>query len=217
MIGLKLPENFNRPYLAFNLMDFWRRWHMSFSFWLRDYLQERLPQRRRTWPLTSYCYSVIVTMLLGGLWHGISWTFLTWGALHGVALAVVRGWKNSRRGKRPTTAGTLLATLITFHFVCFTWIFFHASSMPNAIELLGRLGSLSQAVGWSHDNLTLPVLGVLAFAAITHCLPLKWLDGSANLLGRAPFWLQGAALAGLVLLIQTISGRGSATFIYGNF
>jgi len=217
LLGLKLPENFNRPYISVNLMDFWRRWHISFSFWLRDYIQERLPQRRRTYPLTSYCYSVVLTFLLGGLWHGIGWTFFTWGLLHGVALAAVRLWtqwrKRSRGKKRPSVAGTLVAQVITFHFVCFTWIFFHASSMQNAFEVLGRLGSMT----WGHDNLTLPILGVMGLAAVAHCLPVKWLDGSADLVGRMPFWVQGLALAGLVLAIQSLSGRGSATFIYGSF
>ena len=218
LMGLRLPENFNRPYLAINLMDFWRRWHISFSTWLRDYIQERLPQNRRKKPMLSYSYTVIVTFLLGGLWHGIGWTFLTWGALHGVALATVRLYKNRQpRGKQPTRWGTIVATILTFHFVCFTWIFFHASSMANAWEILTRLATLTQAHSWSHDNLTPAILVVLACAAIAHCLPIKLLDRSANLLGSLPFWLQGAALAALVLLIQTLSGRGSATFIYGSF
>jgi D-alanyl-lipoteichoic acid acyltransferase DltB (MBOAT superfamily) len=213
LLGLKLPENFNRPYLAVNLIDFWRRWHISFSIWLRDYIQERLPQNRRRRPLLSYCSTVIVTFLIGGLWHGIAWTFLAWGALHGFALAAVRFWKNARRGKKPTQPGTVFATILTFHFVCFTWIFFNASSLENAWEILGRLGSLT----FSHDNLTLPILGVMAFAALAHCAPTRWLDWGSNLTARAPFWLQGAALAGVVLLIQTLSGKGSANFIYGSF
>jgi alginate O-acetyltransferase complex protein AlgI len=217
LLGLRLPENFNRPYLAASLIDFWRRWHISFSTWLRDYIQERLPQNRRKRPLFSYCYTVLVTFLLGGLWHGIAWTFLTWGALHGVALAINRIWRNTRRGKQPTRLGSAFATLLTFHVVCFTWIFFNASSMANAREILSRLATLGTATGWSHDNLTLPILGVLLLAVLLHCLPIKLLDRSANLFGRMPFWVQGAALAGLVLLIQTISGRGSAGFIYGNF
>jgi len=216
LLGLRLPENFNRPYLAVNLMDFWRRWHISFSTWLRDYIQERLPQRRRTHPLASYCYTVVLTFVLGGLWHGIGWTFLTWGLLHGVALAAVRVWKQLRktpRGKKPSRAGVAVATFVTFHFVCFTWIFFHAASMGNAYEVLARLGSLT----WGHENLTPAIVGVLALGAVLHCLPLKLLDGSAELLGRMPFWVQGAAVAGLVVLIESLSGRGSATFIYGSF
>ncbi|HEY0263909.1 MAG TPA: MBOAT family O-acyltransferase [Granulicella sp.] len=213
LLGLELPENFRQPYLSVNLMEFWRRWHISFSEWLRDYLMDSLPQRRRQWPLLSYCYSVIVTMMLGGLWHGLSWTFLTWGALHGVALACVRLWKQMRKGKQPIPGGKVLATLGTFHFVCFTWIFFNASSMANAWEVLGRIGSNT----WSVENLTLPVIGMLMLAAVAHCLPLKWLENSAMLMGRVPFWVQGAALAALVLLIQTVSGKGAAPFVYGNF
>ena len=213
LLGLRLPENFRQPYLSVNVMEFWRRWHISFSEWLRDYLMESLPQRRRQYPMLSYSYSVILTMMLGGLWHGLSWTFLIWGALHGVALAGVRMWKQYRKGKKPSTWGKVAGTVLTFHFVCFTWIFFNASSVGNALELLKRIGSNT----WSVGNLTLPLVGVMMVGAIAHCLPLKWLDSGSKLVGRVPFWVQGAALAGLVLLIQTLSGRGSAPFVYGSF
>ncbi len=217
LLGLVLPENFRRPYLSPNVGEFWRRWHMSFSFWLRDYIQERLPQNKRKYPLASYCYTALVTFLLGGLWHGIAWTFLVWGLLHGVALATYGIWRAKRGRRKATLPGTIVGTLVTFHFVCFTWIFFNASSLGNAWEMLGRLGSLAGKTGWSHDNLTLPIVGVLLFAAVTHCLPLKWLDWSGSALGRMPFWVQGAALAGLVLAIQSLAGKGSAGFIYGSF
>jgi alginate O-acetyltransferase complex protein AlgI len=214
LLGLRLPENFERPYLAVNLADFWRRWHMSFSFWLRDYLQEPLARRfRRKRPLLTYTWSVTATMMLGGIWHGISWTFLTWGALHGLALAAVQLWRSKRGRRKGRPLGIAISTLATFHFVCFTWIFFNASSLSNAFEMLGRLGSLT----FTHDNLPPPILSVLALAAILHCLPLKLLDRGAALTARLPFWAQGAALAALVLLIQTLSGRGSAGFIYGSF
>jgi len=214
LLGLRLPENFLRPYLSANLGDFWRRWHMSFSFWLRDYIQEPLSmKRRRKHPLQTYTWTVIVTFLLGGLWHGIAWMFLVWGALHGVALAVVQLWKKFRGRRKATPAGTVFATLLTFHFVCFTWIFFNASSLSNAGAILGRLGSHT----FTHDNLTPAILGVLALAAALHCLPLRLFDGSAALVSRMPFWAQGAALATLVVVIQTLAGKGSAGFIYGNF
>ena len=217
LLGLQLPENFKRPYLSANVGDFWRRWHMSFSFWLRDYIQERLPQNKRKYPLASYCYTALVTFLLGGLWHGIAWTFLVWGALHGVALAAYGVWRSKRGRRKATLPGTIFATFVTFHFVCFTWIFFNASSLANAWEMLGRLGSLAGRQGWNHDNLTWPIVGVLVVAAVAHCLPLKWLDWSGTTLGKLPFWVQGAALAGLVLAIQSLAGKGSAGFIYGSF
>src|ERR1700710_866843 len=104
----------------------------------------------------------MVTMMLGGLWHGLSWTFLIWGALHGGALAVVRLWKQGRKGKKPTAWGKVAATLLTFNFVCFTWIFFNASSLGNAMAILQRIGSNT----WSVGNLTLPIVGVLVLAAV---------------------------------------------------
>ena len=222
LLRLRLPENFRQPYLSMNLIEFWQRWHITFSQWLRDYVMDSLPQRRRERPLLSYGYSVIVTMMLGGLWHGIGWTFLAWGTLHGVALASVRLWKQAgwvkrlKRGRKtllPGNLGRFVAGLLTFHFVCFTWIFFNASSMANAGSILGRIVSNT----WTVENLTWPVVLVMVLAAAAHCLPLGWLDGSAKVLGQAPFWVQGAALAGLVLLIQTVSGRGSAPFVYGSF
>jgi D-alanyl-lipoteichoic acid acyltransferase DltB (MBOAT superfamily) len=187
LLGIRLPENFRRPYLSVNVADFWRRWHITFSEWLRDYLFDVLPKRRK-WPVLSYGYAFLITFILGGLWHGISWTFLIWGVLHGLAL-------------------------LTFHFVCFTWIFFRATSLGNALAILRGLGSGT----WSSANLTPLLLGVMLLAAVIHSLPEGWFDVSARLAGSAPFWVQGLAMAALVLLIQTLAGRGSAPFVYGNF
>ena len=168
--------------------------------------------------MASYVYTVIVTFLLGGLWHGIAWTFLTWGALHGIALAAVRLYKNRQpRGYKGTPWGRACR-----HIRHLPLRLLHLDLLQRLLdgERVGDPGPPRHPPhrpGLARDNLTLPILGVLALAAILHCLPLKLLDRSATLLGRAPFWLQGAALAALVLLIQTLSGRGSATFIYGNF
>src|SRR5208283_1705056 len=101
LLGVQLPENFRRPYLSVNIADFWRRKH----------------------PLLSYSYAFLITFTLGGLWHGISWTFLIWGVLHGLALGVVFAWKLWRRLPSPHWWAKLLGGLITFNFVCFTWIF----------------------------------------------------------------------------------------------
>src|SRR5579863_398034 len=126
LLGIQLPENFRQPYLSANLADFWRRWHITFSNWLRDYVFDLLPKRRKH-PLISYSYAFLITFTLGGLWHGISWTFLIWGVLHGLGLGVVFAWKLWR--KLPSTFWwtKTLGILATFHFVCFTWIFFRAS------------------------------------------------------------------------------------------
>jgi alginate O-acetyltransferase complex protein AlgI len=212
LLGIRLPENFRRPYLAVNVADFWRRWHITFSEWLRDYLFDFLPKRRK-WPVLSYSYAFLITMMLGGLWHAISWNFLIWGALHGLALGVVFAWKRRRVVPSPAWWAKLVGGLVTFHFVCFTWIFFRASSLPNALDLLRGLGSFTGSLA----NVTPLLAGVMLLAAVLHCLPPRWFEVSTGVAARAPFWVQGVAMAALVLLIQTLAGRGSAPFVYGNF
>jgi D-alanyl-lipoteichoic acid acyltransferase DltB (MBOAT superfamily) len=212
LLGIRLPENFRQPYLSVNLADFWRRWHMSFSNWLFTYLFDPLPKRRKH-PLLSYSYAVLITFILGGLWHGISWNFLIWGVLHGLALGVVFAWKLRRKFPSHFWWAKALGILITFHFVCFAWIFFRAATLENALVILRGLGALT----WSAGNLTPLVLGVLLLAAVLHSLPARWFEISAGVAARMPFWVQGLALAAMVLLIQTLAGRGSAPFVYGNF
>jgi D-alanyl-lipoteichoic acid acyltransferase DltB (MBOAT superfamily) len=212
LLGIRLPENFRQPYLAVNVAEFWRRWHITFSEWLRDYLFDVLPKRRKH-PVLSYGYAFLVTFTLGGLWHGISWTFLIWGVLHGLALGVVFAWKRIRKLPSPFWWAKLVGGLVTFHFVCFTWVFFRATSLENALAILRSLDALT----WSADNLTPLLLGVLVLAAVIHSLPPHWFEISAAVAARTPFWVQGLAMAGLILLIQTLAGRGSAPFVYGNF
>src|SRR5580658_5716089 len=212
LLGIKLPENFKRPYLAVNVAEFWRRWHITFSEWLRDYLFDFLPKRRK-FPVLSYGYAFLITFTLGGLWHGISWNFLIWGVLHGLALGVVFAWKRVRKVPSPHWWAKALGALITFHFVCFTWIFFRATSLENALAILRSLGALT----WSTENLTPLVLCVMVLAAVIHCFPPRWFESSAELVGGTPFWVQGLAMAALILIIQTLAGRGSAPFVYGNF
>jgi D-alanyl-lipoteichoic acid acyltransferase DltB (MBOAT superfamily) len=122
LLGVDLPRNFDRPYLSVNVAEFWRRWHISFSNWLRDYLYYSIPGKRtRIMPYAG----LVITMLLGGLWHGVTWTFAIWGVLHGSALAATRWWVGRRGRSRPqsTPLGRALAIFGTYQFVCFAWIF----------------------------------------------------------------------------------------------
>jgi D-alanyl-lipoteichoic acid acyltransferase DltB (MBOAT superfamily) len=212
LLGIELPENFSRPYLSVNMSQFWKRWHISFSNWLFLYLFDVFPKRRK-YPVLSYGYSVFLTMMLGGLWHGISWNFLIWGMLHGVALGVVFAWKRWRVIPSPAAWAKLLGGLLTFHFVCLTWIFFRSGTLSNALAIFRGLGSLT----WSTENVRPMLIGVLLLAAVAHCLPPRWFEGFTRLASKSPFWVQGLAMAGLILLIQTLAGRGSAPFVYGNF
>jgi D-alanyl-lipoteichoic acid acyltransferase DltB (MBOAT superfamily) len=214
LLGLKLPENFNRPYQALNIADFWRRWHISLSNWLRDYLYFSLPGLRSKWKVFTYM-NLFVTMLLGGLWHGANWTFIVWGALHGGALAVQHGWRTMRGNPKPPAEWwrRLGPTLLTGHFVAFAWIFFRAASMENAMEVVGRLGSGTVAF----DNITGGVAAVMAVGLAGHFMPRKWSDWTAGRFVAAPFYAQAAALAALVILIEYLSMTGAAPFLYTQF
>jgi alginate O-acetyltransferase complex protein AlgI len=138
LIGIRLPNNFLRPYGAFSLIDFWRRWHITLSFWLRDYLYIPLGGNRDG-RLRTYV-NMIITMTLGGLWHGASWTFVIWGVLHGIGVAFVHLVRDliRRAGfKSPPRWWNVVGLVLTFHFVTLLWVFFRAPSLDKARTMLG--------------------------------------------------------------------------------
>ena len=139
LLGFRLPINFNSPYKAFSVQDFWHRWHISLSTWLRDYLYISLGGNRKG-KIRTYA-NLMITMLLGGLWHGASFKFVAWGGLHGVALAVNRFWRERGQAAWWTRLRLFkfLGGVLTFHFVCLAWIFFRASSMEVAFDVIERI------------------------------------------------------------------------------
>jgi D-alanyl-lipoteichoic acid acyltransferase DltB (MBOAT superfamily) len=214
LLGIVVPDNFNRPYWADSIADFWRRWHITFSNWLRDYLYFSLPQSRKGWKGWDYVNPMIV-MLLGGLWHGIGWTFIAWGLLHGVGLATHRLWMNlrgKRKGKPPRWEQGL-GIFVTLQFVCLTWIFFRAPDIATAWTVLGRIGSGT----WGVDNISATMVAWFAIAIAVQFIPVKWFGSSVELFGRTPFVVQGATMAAVILLIEFMAGRGSTSFVYSNF
>ena len=211
LLGLAVPDNFNRPYWSVSIADFWRRWHITFSNWLRDYVYFSLPSARK-WKGWNYINPIIV-MLLGGLWHGIGWTFVAWGLLHGVGLSMQRVLQVIRGKRTPTAWGKVLSIFFTFHFVCLTWVFFRAQDIGTAWAVLGRIGSGT----WSTDNIKLTMVAWFAVAILVQFIPVKWFARTVELFGRTPFLVQGAAIAGVVLAIEKMSGQGSTTFVYSNF
>ncbi len=144
LMGFRLPQNFRSPYCALNLQDFWRRWHISLSQWLRDYLYISMGGNRR-----GNCYvNIILTMVIGGLWHGSGLNFLIWGFFHGVGQAVARAWRLLLQsfGVAPAEGtrrrvGTVLAWALTFHFVALLWIFFRTDSFEAAWSIMTRVVS----------------------------------------------------------------------------
>jgi D-alanyl-lipoteichoic acid acyltransferase DltB (MBOAT superfamily) len=212
LLGVQLPANFNRPYIAENIADFWRRWHISLSNWLRDYLYFSMPGKRtRCMPYIS----LIVTFTIGGLWHGAHWTFLVWGLLHGVGLAVVRLGQVLRGHKKPAANWPLrvLRAVVTFHFVAFAWIFFRAADLHTAGEICAQIGSFHFAFG----NVTGPFLLVLGIALALHLSPKAWYRKLQQTYSTSPALVQAAAMVLLIVAIEYVGATGAAPFIYTKF
>ncbi|HSB29863.1 MAG TPA: MBOAT family protein [Pyrinomonadaceae bacterium] len=210
LLGFKLPDNFNSPYRAQNLRDFWRRWHITLSSWLFDYVYISIGGlRKRRFNLYR---NLFLTFLIGGLWHGASWTFVVWGALHGLGLALNQWW--STRFKRRVRVWWLkvLCTIATFNFICLTWIVFRSQTLSQAVEVLKRLSVFQ----FSTANLPTSLLLLLVVGFASHFAPAKFVmrvrDGWA--------WLPAPAQALIVLSVAAglyyVSGA-EVQFIYGNF
>jgi alginate O-acetyltransferase complex protein AlgI len=210
LLGIKLPPNFNAPYAAENIADFWRRWHITLSNWLRDYLYFSLPGKRsKVMPYLN----LIITMVIGGLWHGASWNFVIWGALHGVGLAAVRLWQVYTGTAKAAGFWRYVSIFATFHFVTFAWIFFRAPDLPTAFGILSRVGSLTASAA----NLSAPLALILTIGILAHFVPKKWYDLSLGLFARAPFYAQALVLAMLVIGLQYVAQTGATPFIYNRF
>ena len=206
MFGLQLPFNFNAPYTAVSVRDFWRRWHMTLSRFLRDYLYVPLGGNRVS-PLRQ-ASNVVATMLLGGLWHGANWTFVVWGGLHGCALAVNHVW--AARGFRlPRPVGWLLTLL----FVMACWVLFRASGFVEAGQIIASMGGWHGLghVSLDREYLLALVAGALAAALgpVSQDAALRWL--------KPRTWLALPAGALLAYLLLLIGGRLPNVFIYFQF
>jgi D-alanyl-lipoteichoic acid acyltransferase DltB (MBOAT superfamily) len=216
LLGYTFPPNFDAPYKSRNLQEFWRRWHISLSSWLRDYLYVPLGGNRKG-PWKTY-RNLLLTMLLGGLWHGAAWTFVIWGALHGGALAALRFWQRRREatGRRAMLsgpAGQVVAGLVTFHYVCLAWVFFRAPSFGDAVAVLRQIG----AGTFDTSNLAAPVLAVLAIGYAGHLMPRRAFDGAAHVFGRLPAFAQGAAMLLVGLGLKSVAVQAAVPFIYFQF
>jgi alginate O-acetyltransferase complex protein AlgI len=212
LFGYELPENFDAPYVAGDLQDFWRRWHISLSTWLRDYLYKPLGGSRRG-PVATY-RNLMITMVLGGLWHGASWNFVVWGALHGGVLAVTRVWQRSRsQAAAAGPVGRAVAVLATFHFVCFAWIFFRAPTFEDATLVLRHLAGGA----WTLDHIAPKVLLVLGVAVGLHVAPRDIETRARDWFAATPALVQGLVLAAAAIALHMASGLKPEPFVYGQF
>lgn len=208
LLGYSFPRNFDQPYRASSMQAFWRRWHISLSSWLRDYLYVPLGGGRKG--LVSSCINVFITMVLGGLWHGAAWTFLAWGALHG-GVQVIERLGRAAFGDRKVVP-TVVGVLVTFHIVCLGWILFRAESFELAMQMLQGLGRIGPVTALTPLLLTL-IVGGLAM----HWLPPRAVEGIAERLKAAPSLTLGLLIGAAILLVEAVRPEGVAPFIYFQF
>ena len=214
LFDFDLVVNFRRPYAAASITDFWRRWHISLSTWLRDYLYISLGGNRLGQWATYR--NLMLTMLLGGLWHGANWTFLFWGGLHGIYLAAER-FLGSRHSVRAVVARIprFLKVLVSFHLVCLAWVFFRASTFGDAIRILHGIAQVRPwHLPWTETKIRFWAMGLgwLAF---------EWLEEKAHLVERyvaSPLLLRFAVMYGGIAYIFLYGQMAtSKAFIYFQF
>ena len=212
LLGVNIPENFNLPYRSTNLREFWQRWHISLSTWLRDYLYIPLGGSRGS-RFRTYV-NLMITMVLGGLWHGAATTFLAWGAIHGLCLVGTRIFQRARpRAERTTPLLKAIKVLLTFHLVTAAWVFFRSSSFESAFQLFSSIFVFDLG----YVNLSLPVVIVLTVALLTHWFPKVWVERLRSLFVALPAPLQAATIVGAVLAVQQLAQTEVEPFIYFQF
>ena len=217
ILGFRLPINFNSPYKASGVEDFWKRWHISLSRWLKDYLYIPLGGNRKGKIRTGI--NLILTMLLGGLWHGANFRFIIWGALHGIGLVINKIW-HYLFGDRYTSGriGKFIAVFITFQFVSFCWIFFRAPDMESVGVMLRQIfqnfspGSISTVLP-AYGNVFLLIL----IGYIIHLLPEKVKESYRGVFIRVPLAAQLAVIMFVAVMLFQMRTTEVMPFIYFRF
>jgi alginate O-acetyltransferase complex protein AlgI len=217
ILGFRLPINFNSPYKARSITDFWKRWHISLSQWLRDYLYISLGGNRKG-KIRTYL-NLMITMLLGGLWHGASLKFVIWGGLHGIGLVINRIWDSIFKSRsRPGWIGRVFAVFITFQFVSFCWIFFRAPDLDSVKIMLKQIfenfspGSYMTVLPAYSSALLL-----MSVAYIIHFLPEKTKESYRGLFIKTPLVAQLAVIMVVAILLFHLRTSEVMPFIYFRF
>ncbi len=221
ILGFDLMQNFRRPYFATSTTEFWRRWHISLSTWLRDYLYISLGGNRIG--VSKTYRNLLITMLLGGLWHGASWNFVIWGAFHGVLLALSRATQQTRDRAYvqlgiPDAVRDGLRVLITFHLVCLAWVFFRAETLADSLQIIEGIVGLGAAYSAPFSDPSVFLhggVGILVLLAVQ-----VWQERIGPVresLSRAPRLVRWAAVYFLILANSLLGVETGSQFIYFQF
>jgi alginate O-acetyltransferase complex protein AlgI len=222
LLGFHFNENFNAPYKAKNITEFWRRWHISLSTWLRDYLYISLGGNRHGKPRTYI--NLIITMLLGGLWHGAAFRFILWGGMHGVMLALHKFYSELKINSRtkitpiPKSVASLVGGILTFHFVCFCWIFFRAPSMEYAAQMIDQIiYHFSPQIFFEFIQGYWTTLALLALGYILHFTPHSFDLAAERWTIQLPLAGKAALVLTVIVLCIQMKSASIQPFIYFQF
>jgi len=214
LLGFSLPINFDSPYKAHSITDFWRRWHISLSTWLRDYLYIPLGGNRKGKP--RQYLNLATTMILGGLWHGASWNFVFWGALHGVALIFDKAWLSLKFAHYRLVK--FLGIIFTFHFVCFAWIFFRARTFEDARTIVWRITTAFNADLFSHWLREYRIVGIaILIGFLAHWQPDSWEKSYQDLFRKMPLPIKSLTIALVIWILFQVRSADLQPFIYFQF
>ena len=220
LLGFRLNINFASPYQSATITEFWRRWHISLSSWLRDYLYISLGGNRQG--KTRTYLNLLITMLLGGLWHGAAIRFILWGAIHGVALAVhkflmnIFGFKPDGTGMSPLKR--VISTIFTFHIVCFSWIFFRADTMTKAGEILTRIFTRFEPQVFLQFVSGYSMIFILMMTGyVVHFIPRKTDLSLQKIITDMPLWAKAILLSITIFIVIQMKSAEIVPFIYFQF
>ena len=217
-MGYDFNRNFNLPYISKNVSEFWKRWHISLSTWLQEYLYIPLGGNRKG-KVRTY-FNLLVTMIIGGLWHGASWNFVMWGALHGVALCVHKIYATFNKCKKENILTSTLSIFITYLFVCVCWVPFRSTNTTATFEILKRMftwqNGILQIYSWTIIAILVLLVGTVAAIVDSKKNNMKNISGFYPILNLSKFtsWLFVFLFAGIII---GLAYTNSNPFIYFQF
>ena len=214
LFGFRYPDNFNQPYRALSVQDFWRRWHISLSTWLLDYVFTPLQLKFRSLQTAGTVLALLLTFFISGLWHGASWNFIIWGSMLGVFIFIERFLLNINPGApNKYRLVAYLQWFVTFHLIAFSWVVFFSTDLDIAS---GTFATLMNFSGSSFH--ATPFNLIILFVALgINFIPLRWSDSIQERFGSLPAVVQGLALGFLIILLDAFGPEGIAPFIYFSF
>ncbi len=220
LLGFRLPINFNSPYKASSITDFWKRWHISLSTWLRDYLYIPLGGNRKG-KVRTYI-NLLITMLLGGLWHGANGRFIIWGAIHGLGLIAHKVWSKFSpfkhiKNTKIKSIGRLISIIITYHFVCFAWLFFRADGTKTAFKMIELIVNMEYSIIPNILRSYSMVITIMTIGYFIHFLPKNIKNIYKGIFMNLPLLIKTSLIVLIIVIIYQTKSTNVQPFIYFQF